>query len=80
MMYHSSQPLDVYQDSRRVESVQYSLYIEVKKVNPFTPNSDLKLISPYRITTESHIKVMRIKEIIALRSLWLLNKFSLSVW
>ena len=80
MMYHSSQPLDVYQDSRRVEIVQYSLYIEVKKVNPFTPNSDLQLISPYRITTESHIKVMRIKEIIALRSLWLLNKFSLSVW
>ena len=80
MMYHSSQPLDVYQDSRRVESVQYSLYIEVKKVNPFIPNSDLQLISPYRITTESHIKVMRIKEIIALRSLWLLNKFSLSVW
>ena len=68
-MYHSSQPLDVYQDSRRVESVQYSLYIEVKKVNHFTPNSDLQLISPYRITTESHINVMRIKEIIALRSL-----------
>ena len=78
MMYHSSQPLDVYQG--RVESVQYFLHIEVKKVNPFTPNSDLQLISPYRITTESHIKVMRIKEIIAFRSLWLLNKFSLSVW
>ena len=41
---------------------------------------DLLRISPYNITCESHIKVMRIKEMITnLGSPWLLNKFSLSV-
>ena len=33
--------------------------------NLLTPKSDLHLISPYNITTESHINVMRIKEMIA---------------
>ena len=47
--------------------------------NPFTLKSDKHLISPYNITPESHIKVMRIKEMITIkRSSWLLNKFSLS--
>ena len=32
--------------------------------NLLTPKSDLHLISPYNITTESHINVMRIKEMI----------------
>ena len=32
--------------------------------NLLTPKSDLYLISPYNITTESHINVMRIKEMI----------------
>ena len=32
------------------------------KINPLTPKSDQHLISPYNITPESHIKVMRIKE------------------
>ena len=32
--------------------------------NPLTPRSDQHLISPYNITPESHIKVMRIKEVI----------------
>ena len=41
--------------------------------------SDQHLISPYIITPESHIKIMRIKEMITnYRSLWFLNKFSLS--
>ena len=48
-------------------------------VNPLTPKSDKYLISPYNITLESHIKVMRRKEMITnKRSSWLLNKFSLS--
>ena len=34
------------------------------RLNPLTPKSDLHLISPYNITTESHINVMRIKEMI----------------
>ena len=34
----------------------------VKTVNYLTPKSDEHLISPYNITPESHIKVMRIKE------------------
>ena len=33
-------------------------------VNPLTPKSDKRLISPFNITPESHIKVMRIKEMI----------------
>ena len=44
------------------------------KVNLLTPKSDEHLISPYIITPESNIKVMRIKEMIA----YLLNKLSLS--
>ena len=33
-------------------------------VNPLTPKSDQHLISPYNISLESNIKVMRIKEMI----------------
>ena len=44
------------------------------KVNLLTPKSDEHLISPYIITPQSKIKVMRIKETIA----YLLNKLSLS--
>ena len=32
--------------------------------NPLTLKTDQHLISPYNITPESHIKVMRIKEMI----------------
>ena len=46
--------------------------------NTLIPESDQHLISPFNITPESHIKVMRIKEmIINWRTSWLLNKFSL---
>ena len=46
--------------------------------NPLTPKSDQHQISHYIITTESHIMVRRIKEMITnLRSPWLLNQFSL---
>ena len=48
--------------------------------NPLTPRSDQLPISPYNITSESSIKVKRIKEMIFnLLSSWFLNKFSLSV-
>ena len=33
-------------------------------LNPLIPESDLHLISPFNITPESNIKVMRIKEMI----------------
>ena len=33
-------------------------------INLLTPKSDQHLISPHKITTESNIKVMRIKEMI----------------
>ena len=36
----------------------------VLTLNPLTFKSDQRLISPYNITPESHIKVMRIKEMI----------------
>ena len=48
----------------------------VKTVNSLIPKSDQHLISPYNITPESHIKVMRIKEMTTnWRSCWLLEKF-----
>ena len=36
-------------------------------VNPLTPKSDRNLISPYNITPDSGIKVMRVKEMIPYR-------------
>ena len=38
--------------------------VKVRRVNPLNPKSDQHLISPYNITFESHVKVMRIKEMI----------------
>ena len=35
-----------------------------KLLNPKTPKNDWHLISPYNISLESNIKVMRIKEMI----------------
>ena len=35
-----------------------------KSFNPLTPKSDQHLISPNKITLESNVKVMRIKEVI----------------
>ena len=47
-------------------------------LNPLTPKSDQRPISPYNIIPELHIKVTRIKEMITnQRSSWLLNNFSL---
>ena len=48
-------------------------------INPLNLKSDQLLISPYNITPESNIKVMRIKEMITnQKGSWLSNKFSLS--
>ena len=33
----------------------------MRDLNPLTPRSDQHLISPFNITTESHMDVMRIK-------------------
>ena len=33
-------------------------------LNPLNTKSDLHLISPYNVTPESHVKVVRIKEMI----------------
>ena len=33
-------------------------------INPLNPKSDQHLVSPYNITPESNIRVMRMKEII----------------
>ena len=37
---------------------------KVPIVNPLTPKSDKHLISPYKITSDSHIQVMGIEEMI----------------
>ena len=48
-------------------------------VKPSTPKPDKHVISPNSITSELHIKVMRIKMMVTkYRSSWLLNEFSLS--
>ena len=48
-------------------------------INPLNPKSDQLLISPYNFTSESHIKVTRIEEMITREgTFWLANKFSLS--
>ena len=39
-------------------------YIQLSLFYPLTPNSDQHLISPYNNIPESHIKVMRVKEMI----------------
>ena len=36
----------------------------IRNVKPLTPRSNQHLNSPYNITTESHVNVMRIKEMI----------------
>ena len=52
----------------------------MENFNNLTQKIDKHLVSPYNVTPESFIKVMRIKEMIPnLWSSWLLNKFSLSV-
>ena len=51
-----------------------------KLVNTLNLKSDEHLISSYNISPESHIKVMRIKEMISNeKSFWSVNKFSSSV-
>ena len=49
------------------------------RVKPLNPETDQHLISPYSNMAESFIKIMRIKETIATKEAWLLNKFSFSV-
>ena len=55
----------------------------IDKNQPFAPpppKIDWHLTSPYNITSESHMEVMRIEEIFSHRkSSWLFKKFSLSV-
>ena len=48
-------------------------------INPLNPKNEWYLISPYNIVPESHIKVMRIKEMVTRKGTFrLANKFSLS--
>ena len=64
--------------SYRVDSSIQTKYCHLQSINPLNPKSNQHLISPYNITPESHIKVMRTKEMITnQRSFWLVNKFSL---
>ena len=49
-------------------------HVNLASFNPFNPKSNKHLISPYRNTAESFIKVMRIKEMITnLRSFYFLT-------
>ena len=42
----------------------YFLLTKTSQNHPLTPMSDQHLLSPHNITPESHIKVMRIREMI----------------
>ena len=47
-------------------------------IHPMNPRRDQHLISPYNINHESHIRVMRIEEMVTTqRSFWSVNKFSM---
>ena len=53
------------------------LYHSKQVINPWSPNSDKHLISPYNITTWTNIQIMRIKGMITNDQLsWFLIKFS----
>ena len=53
---------------------------KLKILHHLTTKGDWHLISPYRITLESNVEVMRIKEMITnFRSYRMVNQFSLSV-
>ena len=57
-----------------------TFYVMYISPNPLSSKSDLGLISPYSITAESNMKLMRIRKMMEnLINLWLSNKFSLSV-
>ena len=59
--------------------LQSLTFSSLPSFNPLNPKSDKHLISPYNISPESHVKVMRIKEMITnQRGFWLVNKISLS--
>ena len=65
--------------SRSEHPEKFTSIVTAIGLNHLTPESDQHLISPYDITTESHIQVTGIKEMITnSRSSRLPNKFSLS--
>ena len=43
-----------------------TIFLQHRLLNPVIPKSDQHLLSPHNIIPESHIKVMRIKEMIAM--------------
>ena len=54
------------------------IYIIQFPLPPMIPKIDQHLISPYNISPESHIKAMRVKEMIThCKNSWLLNKLSI---
>ena len=58
------------------DNFQYT--VKAYSLNPLNPKSAKHLISPYNITPESHIKVMRIKEMVSREeTIWFADKFSL---
>ena len=65
--------------SKKSNDNNYFQYtVKAYSLNPLNPKSAKHLISPYNITPESHIKVMRIKEMVSREeTVWLANKFSL---
>ena len=47
-----------------LETFNWLFTMLVGNINSLNPKSDYYLISPYNINPESHIKVMRIKEMV----------------
>ena len=58
------------------DNFQYT--VKAYSLNPLNPKSAKYLISPYNISPESHINVMRIKEMVSREeTIWFADKFSL---
>ena len=66
-----------------MSTILKEVYIQKKQTNKVKEkncDAEMHQISPHNITPESHVQIMRIKEMINNeRSLWLVNKFSLSL-
>ena len=60
--------------NEQTKSVQGGKTLQRMSFNPLTPKSDWHLFSPYKITPDSNIKVMRIREMINKKKLLIVKQ------
>ena len=54
------------ENQKKLTRPKPTILLQHRLLNPVIPKSDQHLLSPHNIIPESHIKVMRIKEMIAM--------------